>query len=88
MTEFDLDKITNYTVKCNKFGTRYYYFEDNNVRIRLGFSLRHLGKTYYLQRKNKHFWRTVAWTYYFTHEGNKFAYIVEYLFWFEKQKNK
>lgn len=68
------------------FGVKYLYL-DNNTRVRYGFTLKHLGITYTLQRKGV-FWNEVAWTYPSSHIGNKLETIVEYLKWYEKDKKQ
>lgn len=63
------------------FGVKYLYLNDK-TRVRYGFSLRHFGVTYTLQRKNI-FWNEVSWTYPLPMFGNRIELIIKYLKWDE-----
>lgn len=80
-------KALNKTVvRRSFFGAKYIYL-DEKTRVRYGFTFAHSGKTYTLQRKSI-FWNEVAWTYPSTHIGQQLSDIIQYLKWYEQDKNK
>lgn len=76
-------------VKRTFFGVKYLYLDDK-TRVRYGFAIIRLGKTYALQRKGRKgiFWNEVAWTYASTHIGDTLEKVIRYLKWYEKDKKK
>lgn len=68
------------------FGIKYMYL-DNKTRVRYGYNFSSLGISYTLERK-KLFWRETAWTYAKTHERDDMQEILEYLKWYEKDKER
>lgn len=73
-------------VRRSFFGVKYLYLNEK-TRVRYGFTFAHLGTTYTLQRKGI-FWNEVAWTYPSTHIGQQLNDIIEYLKWYEQDKEQ
>lgn len=76
-------KKEDYIVKKRLFA-RYLYI-DENTRIRYGFKLKYLGKSYTLERKTKR-WITKAWTYNLSNDD--LENLLGYLLWYENRHNK